>query len=110
MNLQSYIQAQKITKDTKTTKLQFLKSVSELLLTPNPENLKLTIKYLSILANSYHVTIKPLKATKSKYIETVLLNKVSEIIKNEYGYMQLIPETFKIIVSYAKNKGIKLIF
>ncbi len=110
MNLKAYIKSQKITKDTKKVKLQFLKSVSELLLMPNTQNLKATVKYLSILANSYHIPITAPKLLKDANIETLLLNKTSEIIKNNNGYNILIPEMLKIIVSYAKIKCVELKF
>ena len=110
MNLATFIKKQNKSKNPKKTKLHFLISVSELLLMPTSENLRHTIKYLSILANTYHIPTNTMRPQKIKDIDNVLLNKTSEIILNGKGYAILIPETFKIIVSFAKNKGIKLTF
>ncbi len=111
MNLNEFIRKQQISKNTENIKLHLLKSVSELLLVPKPEHLKPVIKYLSILANSYHVNIKSsVKAQKFKNIDKTVLNKTSELIKNESGYKILLPEMFKIVVSFAKSKSIQLDF
>ena len=109
MNLNEFIRKQQISKNTEKIKLHLLKSVSELLLIPKPEYLKPVIKYLSILANSYHVNIESsIKAQKFNDIDKMVLNKTSELIKNENGYKELLPEMFKVIVSFAKIKSIQL--
>ncbi len=112
MNLQTYISKQKTAKNTDTVKLQLLKSISEILLMPKYENLKQVIKYFSILSNSFRIPIntKFKNLPKDKNIENLLLEKTSELIQNKHGYMNILPEMIKIIVSYAKSKNIKLQF
>ena len=110
MKIKDYIKLQKSVKDTKTAKYKFLKSISELLLLPKAENFKRSVKYLAVLSNSYHVELKSLKVEKYKHIEKVLLYKTSEVIQNKNGYSIILPEMFKIIVTYAKFKSVELIF
>ena len=111
MNLKTYITGQSKTDTPKKTKLQFLKSISDLLLKPTHENFKTTIKHLSILAKTYTVPIKDYKPQKTaKNIDKELLYKTSEIIKNHKGYIHLLPEVFKLLVSFAKTNNIKLEF
>ena len=110
MNLKNYMTEQSRTDTPKKTKLQFLKSISNLLLKPTHENFKTTIKYLSILAKTYSVPIRAIKAQVNKNVENDLLNKTAEIIKNHKGYNHLLPEIFKLLVNFAKSKNIKLEF
>ena len=111
MNINEFIKKQRIVKNTDNIKLYLLKSITELLLMPKHDNLKQVVKYLSILSNSFHINLKiSLKTNKITDIETKLLNKTSEIIKNNKGYSILVPEMFKIIIVFAKSKDLQLDF
>jgi hypothetical protein len=112
MDLQTFINTQPKIEKTETTKLNLLKSIAELLLTGKQEHFKLVIKHIAILANSYHVPLRKNSQKPEKYghIENTLLQKAAEIIKNDKGYQKLLPETFNLVLIFAQQKGVKLLF
>ena len=110
MTINEFIRKQKFSKNTETTKLNLLKSVSDFLISPKKDNFKTVIKYLSILANTYHIDLINSKSQTIKTNKNELLNNIGKLIQNKSGYMNILPETYKMIVSYAKSLKIEFSF
>ena len=106
--MKNYMNKQKTFKDTDITKIQLLKAVSELLLSPDNNNLSGAIKYLAILAKTFRIELRQIKLDTKTDINKALLYKLSEIIQNKHGYIELLPETFELIKQFAKKYNLKL--
>jgi len=107
MNINEYVNEQKFSHDTDKTKLQLLQAATNLLLSPSEEYYSGAIKFTAILAKTFHIEIKQKKIEGFKSIDKAILYKLSEIIQNKHGYIELIPEFYNMLKLYKKEKLIQ---
>jgi hypothetical protein len=86
------------------TKLNLLKSVSDLILSPNNYHLKETLKHLYDLSDFYHIELHSSEDEEVDDINKCLMNGIAEIISNKRGYVELLPQMYGLVTKYAGEK------